>query len=177
MQNAKYLNKWLTKHATQERYVFTVHDLRPLLYNLSDNAFKALLCRVTQSGVLARVCRGVYCYKPLLPADGLLLFHVAILLRSNDFNYISLETALSELGVISQIPMNWITIMTSGRSGIIKCSHFGTIEFIHTDQKISDLVNKVNYDSKYGMWRASLELALRDMKVTRRNSDLINIED
>ena len=31
------------------------------------------------------------------------------------FNYISLETALSDEGVISQIPINRITIMSTGR--------------------------------------------------------------
>jgi hypothetical protein len=103
-------------------------------------------------------------------------FHIAALLRSDEFNYISLETALSDAGVISQIPINWISIMSSDRSNIISCGELGTIEFVHTEQKPSQLVDQLSYDESCKLWRASIPLALRDMKAARRNCDLIDWE-
>ena len=42
---------------------------------------------------------------------GLVLFHAAARLRAGGFNYISQETALSDAGVISQVPINWISAL------------------------------------------------------------------
>ena len=50
------------------------------------------------------------------PSD-LVLYHAAARLRADALCYLSLESVLSDAGVISQIPINWITLMTSGRSG------------------------------------------------------------
>lgn len=169
----KYMSQWLSENANDKHYLFTFHDLRALCSELSDSAFKTLLSRVVQSGLLTRVCRGIYLYENVLPATGLLLFYTAALLRTSEFNYISLETALSDLGVISQIPMNYISIMSSGRSNIISCGKFGTIEFVHTNQKPENLVDYLIYDHDCVMWRANAKLAIRDMKATHRNYELI----
>ncbi len=174
MQSIRYLEHWLSENANQKHFLFTLTDLRGLLPLLSDTAFKALLSRAALSGILTRVCRGIYLYKKALPADGLFLFHVAALARSNEFNYISLETVLSDSGIISQIPINSISIMSSGRSSTISCGDFGVIEFVHTAQKPTALKEQLTYDSRCGLWRASVALALRDMKHTRRNCDLID---
>jgi hypothetical protein len=103
-----------------------------------------------------------------------LLFHAAARLRAHEFNYISLETALSDAGIISQIPMNWITLMSSGRSSLIKCGSWGTIEFVHTAQKAEALSGQLDYDSRCRMWRAKPAQAIRDMKAAKRNLDLID---
>jgi hypothetical protein len=124
---------------------------------------------------LERICRGLYLYKQnqKTPHGGLLLFHAAAHLRASGFNYISLETALSEAGVISQIPINWISIMSSGRSNVINCGRFGNIEFVHTRQRPEALVQDLHYDTRCRLWRASVALALRDMRATHRSLDLI----
>jgi hypothetical protein len=176
MQPIKYLNQWLNDHANKEHYLFTLQDLRSLLPELSDLAFKTLLSRAVKNDSLLRICRGVYAVKKVIPLDGYLLFHAATLLRANEFNYISLETVLSEQGIISQIPINRIFIMSSGRSNTISCGSWGTIEFIHTDKKPGDLVKELSYDTRCGLWRASVVLALKDMKNTHRNTDLIDWE-
>lgn len=174
MQPMKYLSEWLSQNANNKRYLFTLHDLRALYPILSDSTFKTLLSRAVSSKLLYRVCRGLYLYKKAAIADGLVLFHAAALIRADKFNYISLETVLSDLGVISQIPMNWISLMSSGRSNTIVCGSLGTIEFVHTNQKANEIMNQLTYDSDCGLWRANVTLALRDMKVTHRNSDLID---
>lgn len=174
MQPMRYLSQWLSENADNHHYLFTLRDLRPLFTELSDATFKTLLSRAVSSKLLMRLCRGLYLYQKALPNDGLILFHAIAILRADEFNYISLETALSDAGVISQIPMSWITIMSSGRSNTISCGNYGTIEFVHTNQKPAELRRNLTYDHERGMWRANVALAIRDMKATHRNTDLID---
>ena len=148
--------------------------MRALFPQLSDPPFKTLMSRAVLSGLLTRLCRGLYLYEPALPKNGLLLYHAAARLRADKFNYISLETVLSDVGVISQIPLNWISIMSSGRSSIISCGEFGTIEYIHTRQSPERLMHQLTYDHGCKLWRANVHLAIRDMKATHRNCDLID---
>lgn len=168
------LLKELTLLASEERYLFTPDDIRALVPDISDGAYKTLLSRAASDGYLARVCRGLYLFEAARPASGLVLFHAAARLRAMQFNYISLETALSDCGVISQIPINWITLMSSGRSNSISCGRWGTIEFVHTRQKPQDLIGQVHYDSQCRLWRATPQQALRDMRAAKRNMDLID---
>lgn len=173
MQPIKYLVNWLSQHVNSEHYLFMLHDLRALFPDLSTPAFKTLMSRAVHAGYLGKVCRGLYINKRV-SQSGLVLFHAAALLRANEFNYISLETALSDAGVISQIPINRISIVSSGRSNIISCGPLGTIEFVHTNQKPNQLIKQLHYDANCRLWRASVPLALRDMKATHRNLDLID---
>ncbi|NGX60810.1 MAG: hypothetical protein K940chlam9_00281 [Chlamydiae bacterium] len=176
MQTIKYLSQWLGENADERHYLFIFNDLQSLFPKLSDGAFKTLLSRAVTQGLLVRVCRGLYFYLKAQPQDGLLLYHAAAILRADTFNYISLETVLSDAGVISQVPINWITLMSSGRSYQVSCGKYGVIEFVHTKQKPSDLIDLLTYDHSCGLWRASVSLALRDMKATRRSCDLIDWE-
>ena len=153
----------------------------PLLFTATDIAavfgayrqLPVLLSRAAKAGRIARICRGIYLYPPTGYPGGNLLFHVASRLRASAFNYLSLETVLSETGVISQVPMNWISLMSSGRSHIVDCGPWGRIEFIHTQQRPEALASELTYDHERRLWRASARLALRDMKITRRSMDLI----
>jgi predicted transcriptional regulator of viral defense system len=153
---------------------FTLSDLRSVLPELSVGAFKALLSRAAKKNTLKRICRGLYSYPIRCQASGLELYHAAARLRAHEFNYISLETALSDTGVISQIPMHWITIMSSGRSQTIDCNELGHIEFIHTKKKPTALIDKLTYDKQCHLWRATVPLAIDDMKTTKRSLDLID---
>lgn len=174
MQPIRLLSDNLANLADAEHYLFTPTDMRALLPQLSDIAFKTLLSRAVVAGYLVRVCRGVYLYPKVDYPRGLVLFHAASRLRANGFNYISLETALSDAGVISQLPINWITLMSSGRSNIMKCGAFGTIEFVHTAQRPAAVAGELKFDTRCRLWRASVTLALRDMRATHRNMDLID---
>ena len=177
MQPIKQLTAWLENHASAINYLFTSTSLKAVLPDLSDGAFKVLLSRAAQMGVLTRICRGVYAAQKVMAFDGRLLFYVAHLLRAHNFNYISLETVLSDHGVISQIPASRIFIMTSGRSSIISCGNYGSIEFIHTDKTPADLHDKLIHDPECRMWRATVPLALQDMNQTKRSTrDLIDWE-
>jgi len=174
MQPIKMLADWLLNNTSHEHYLFTLLDMRSLFPHLSNSAFKTLITRAAHSELLTRLCRGLYFYKPALPKDGLLLYRAAARLRADKFNYISLETVLSDAGVISQIPLNWISIMSSGRSSVISCEEFGTIEYVHTMREPKLLKHQLTYDHQCGLWRANVPLSIKDMKVTHRNCDLID---
>lgn len=165
------------RECTRDRPVlFALRDLQALLPGHAENAFKSILSRLVQRGELERVCRGVYA----MPGDASriadLLARIAARLRAHQFNYISLETALSDAGVISQVPVNRLTLMSSGRSNVIPCGVYGTIEFVHTRKTARDVAEQLAYDPVCRLWRASVLLALRDMRDTRRDTGLIDQE-
>jgi hypothetical protein len=174
MQPIKRLSKILADLAGPEHYLFTLSDLRAVLPDLSSAAFKVLVSRAARSGLLRRVCRGVYLYDRVTYPPGEVLFHAAARLRADCFSYISLETALSDAGVISQVPINTITLMSSGRGGIIRCGTWGTIEYVHTRKRPEVLQHQLQYDRRCHNWRASVRQALADMRDTRRSLDLVD---
>lgn len=171
MQPIRRLEHWLRSH---QQDLFTLQDFRALFPDLTDNAFKLVLSRAVKQKILLRPCRGIYFFPDKARKDGHLLYRIATHLRPNHLLYLSLESALSDAGVISQIPISHITVMTKGRRQNITCDLIGTIEFVHTKRDIHTLSDELIYDERIGMWRASVQLALQDMKFARRNLDLIN---
>jgi predicted transcriptional regulator of viral defense system len=176
MQPIKRLQTVLKKFSSPEAYLFTSADLRAAFSDLSDNAYKALLFRAVKGGLLTRVCRDVFLSNEAKYTRGKLLYHVVNKVRPTELNYISLESQLSDSGLISQMPLNWLTIMSSGRSRIIKAGDFGTIEFVHTKRSHADIIDQLDYDANVGLWRANNELALRDLRRVGRNVELVSME-
>lgn len=174
MQPVKQLTCVLERLTSAEQYLFSLDDLRGAFPEASPGGFKALLSRAEKSGLLTRVCRGIYLYPRVAYPAGLVLFHAAAKLRADAFNYLSLESVLSDAGVISQIPLHWITLMSSGRSHIVTCGNFGHIEFVHTKRRPEAVADQLRYDPDCRLWRASVALALRDMQLTRRSMELVD---
>ena len=174
MQPLRQLHETLRSLADREHCVFAASDLAAAVPQCGHLA--VLLSRATKSGVLRRVCKGIYLYPvPDYPA-GNLLFHAAARLRASEFNYLSLETVLSDAGAISQVPMNWISLMSSGRSHVVDCGDYGHIEFVHTAQRPEEVAAELTYDAARHLWRASVRQAARDMKATRRSMELVDKE-
>ena len=177
MQPMFELIRSLRDFADAKARVFALSDLRALLPGHGEGAFKSVVTRLERRGDLTRVCRGIY----ILPDSTLrgsdLLGHTVASLRAGFLNYLSLETVLSEAGVISQIPVNRLTLMSSGRSGVTDCGAYGSIEFVHTRRKAEELTPLLTYDPRFHLWRASVPLALRDMRATRRDTGLVNQEE
>jgi len=128
--------------------------------------------RLTDEGVLTRAARGVYVNPQArsMPADarrGLIRF-----LRPREISYVSLETKLSEAGIISQIATA-LTCMTTGSPGTFK-TPWGIIEFTHTDRDIDPAKDVYRRDD--GTLEASVERATRDLRRVGRNVDLIDPE-
>ncbi len=174
MQPLKQLAGTLGALADRDHCIFSASDLAGAVPRCAH--LPVLLSRAVQAGLLQRICKGIYFYPVADYPAGNLLFHAAARLRAGEFNYISLETALSDAGVISQVPINWITLMSSGRTHIVDCGEFGHIEFIHTVRRPDSLATELSYDADCHLWRASVRLAFRDMKATRRNLELIDKE-
>ena len=171
----KQLAQVLVSLADREHCVFSASDLAAAVPDCGQLA--VLLSRAAQSGLLKRVCRGVYWYPvPDYPREHL-LYHAAARLRAGEFNFLSLETVLSDAGVISQVPINWVTLMSSGPSHVVNCRDFGRIEFVHTAQRPNEVADELSWDREKHLWRASVKQALRDTRTTRRRSrDLIDEE-
>ena len=174
MQPIRQLSETLRSLADREHCVFAASDLAGAVPESGQLA--VLLSRATKGGLLCRICKGIYFYPVADYPPGNLLFHAAARLRADAFNYLSLETVLSDAGVISQVPMNWISLMSSGRSHVVNCGDYGHIEFVHTSQRADDVAGELAYDSDRRLWRASVRQALRDMKATRRSLALVNEE-
>ncbi len=175
MQPARIFAETLARLAGRERYLFSLRDLHALLPESSYDTFKTLVSRATKAGSLRRLCRNLYLYEKVDYPRDKVLFHAAARLRAECFNYLSLETVLSDAGIISQIPFSWITLMSSGRSGRIECEGFGTIEFIHTNKTPDRLAPELTWDGPCRLWRASTALALADMRSAKRSMDLVKI--
>ena len=158
----------------RSRRIFTKSDLRRLFPDDKDKAFSEGLRRLVTAGVVTRPAKGVYLNARSRQPRTHLLEEIAVCLRRGEYNYISLESALSEHGAISQIPVDRITVMTTGRKGEFR-TPYGTIEFTHTDRKPSDIL-----DSSEEVGRplrlASPESAFRDLKRVGRNVHLVDEE-
>lgn len=173
MQPAQKFIKSLRDIASEQRYLFTPSDLSALLPGMGDSTFKSLLSRLTTRGELARVCRGLYRPAWIDISHGRILYHAAARLRAGTFTYLTLESVLSEAGMISQLPMQTVTLMTRGRGGDIRCGNLGRIAFTHTRQPPEEVMNNLRYDPERRLWIANVDQALRDLRQTRRNLDLL----
>ncbi len=174
MQLFRQLDQTLRSLADREHCVFAASDLAAAVPGCGQLA--VLLSRAAKAGLLRRVCSGIYVYPVKDYPAGNLLFHAAARLRAHEFNYLSLESVLSDAGVISQVPMNWISLMSSGRSHVVDCGDYGHIEFVHTAQTPDRIAGELVYDANRRIWRASVRQALRDMKATRRSLELVDEE-
>ncbi len=110
------LNTWDDKG----RYVWTQRDLKMLFPDDSAKSLEMSLRRFVRGGTLDRACRSVYVLPRTRSDVGHTIEHVAIALRRGHYSYVSLESALSEYGAISQVPRNVVTVMKTGRSGFVR---------------------------------------------------------
>jgi hypothetical protein len=169
----KELNK-LTIQAINNGHcgIFTASDLSMMLNREDNKAFRAILTKSVSNDTLKRITKSIYVNAHLAPNPKGAIYRIAKQLRWKYFNYVSLESQLSHLGVISQIPMAYLSVMTTGRSGHF-ITDYGTIEFTHTNRDISLLADGVYFDDETGMFRASKERAITDLKRVGRNINMI----
>jgi predicted transcriptional regulator of viral defense system len=166
--------KKLAEYDKQGRYVYALSDLRKVFHNDSESTLRAGIKRLIKDEILVRASNGVFVYTQAHSKGSNTLEQIARTIRRGEYNYVSLESALSEYGAISQIPVDRLTVMTTGRSGEFKTS-FGVIEFTHTKRTIVDILdNTVEVDRPLRL--ATLPAALRDLKQVGRNLHLVDDE-
>jgi hypothetical protein len=154
------------------RYVFILNDFIKLFPNDNKRTLQAGVNRLLKQGLLERVSRGVYIFKRSHQLDHNVIEHIAKALRRGHYNYLSLESALSEYGAISQIPIDRLTVMTTGRKGEY-ITPYGVIEFTHTKRHVRDII-KVIKNIQRPLRLATLQTAWRDLKRVGRNTYLVD---
>ncbi len=158
------------------RFVFTKHDMAKLFPDDNPKAFDEGLNRLVKAKLIKRACRGIYVNDHAQSFDSYTIEHIAKALRRNEYSYVSLESMLSEYGVISQIPLDCLTVMTTGRKGIYK-TFYGVIEFTHTKRDIMNILDHVLTVKGRPLRIATKKTALRDLKRVGRNLHLLQTEN
>ena len=164
--------KTLSEWARAGRVVFTLGDLAKLFHEDRRKTLLAALRRLVRDGVLGRASRGVYVYLLAGDDEPYLIEQVAVALRRGNYSYTSLESALSEFGAISQMPVDRLTVMTTGRKGIYR-TPWGTIELTHTKRSPSDILANTR-DVGRPLRMAMPQSAWRDLKRVGRNTHLVD---
>lgn len=168
--------KTLDHFDKQGKFVFTKHDLAKLFAENQPKALTEGLNRLVKTGLLKRACRGIYVNERAASFSSHVIEFVAKALRRNEYNYVSLESILSEYGVISQIPLDRLTVMTTGRKGIYK-TIYGTIEFTHTKRSVENILDHIQTIEGRPLRIATKKTALRDLKRVGRNLHLLLNEE
>ena len=158
----------------QGRHVFARADLAKVFHEDRERTLQAGLDRLVRQGILFRVARGAYVYALSSNMGAETLEKIVQTLRRGEYNYVSLESALSEYGIISQVPLDRLTVMTTGRKGEYK-TPFGTIEFTHTRRRASDILDNTRVVDR-PLRMASPAAACRDLRRVGRNTHLIDEE-
>src|SRR5947207_4997590 len=153
-------------------WAFTPATFSALLGDPEPNYLKLMMKRLADQGVLVRAARGVYVnpHARSLPSDVRLA--LTRFLRPRELTYVSLESKLSEAGVISQ-GATVLTCMTTGSPGRFD-TPWGAIEFTHTDREIAIGTDVHARDD--GVLEATIERAARDLRRVGRNTGLIDEE-
>lgn len=155
------------------RYVFSKEDLAKLFIDDSPKTLTEGLQRLVCDGVLQRVCRAVYVNPLAASFDRYTIEHIAAVLRRGEYNYVSLESILSEYGAISQIPVDRLTVMTTGRKGCY-VTPYGTIEFTHTKRSRENIIENTLLVPGRPLRIATKQGAWRDLKRIGRNTQLVD---
>lgn len=158
------------------KYVFTKHELSKLFPDDAPKTLTEGLNRLVKDDFIERACRGIYINHYATSFDQYTIEHIAKMLRYGEYNYISLESMLSEYGVISQIPIDRLTVMTTGRERTYQTT-YGVIEFIHTKRSVDDILKNTKRIIDRPLRIATKQAAWRDLKRVGRNIHLVNKED
>ena len=157
-------------------YVFSKGDFEKMFPDEQDKAFEKSLQRMVSDGILVRACKGIYVNPLARSKDGRVVEKVAQALRAGFFSYVSLESMLSEYGVISQIPIDRITIMTTGARGIYP-TPFGTIEFTHTKRRPAEIIKRTLSMPGRPLRVATKLAAVQDLARAGRNTNMMIAEE
>ncbi len=159
----------LDRHAI---HVLARRDIEKLFPDEGEKAMEKSLQRMVSDGLLQRAARGLYVNPSARSKNRWLAEEVAKALRPGCLSYVSLESILSEYGAISQIPINTMTVMTTGRSGVHK-TPFGTIEFTHTKRARSAILARTLAPKGRPLRIATRSAAVRDLLRVGRNVNMI----
>ncbi|WP_449314958.1 type IV toxin-antitoxin system AbiEi family antitoxin [Rubneribacter sp.] len=171
IEAVKLLHKWDKKR----RCLFRSRELG-LIFNEQGNTLRSTLRRLVEDGVLVKVAHDAYLYA-FNHLDRSLIGEIAVFLRPGEFTYESLESAASQWGVISQVPLGRVTCVTTGRAGEVP-TPYGVIDYEHTDDFLPDLGRSVVDRTEFNALPiATKQRAVADLVAHDRSTDLIDWEE
>lgn len=165
----KQLRHFDRKH---DYWLYSLHELALIFPDEEPQQLKNSLVRQCKAGNLLKVGGGLYAWPDAHSTPMYRLEHLINRLRPRELSYISLESALSMYGWISQIPLAVLTVMTTGRS-YLQQTAYGSIEWVHTEQSDTIILNATSWDPMRGCLIAKPFLAYRDIKRVSRNLELV----
>lgn len=154
-------------------YVFSKGDLAKAFPEEKEKALEKSLQRLVADGILQRVVKGVYLNPLAKSMKGQVIEDIASVLRRGHFSYVSRESMLSEYGVISQVPVSRITLMTTGANGVYE-TPYGVIEFTHTKRPPAELVKRTLTMKGRPLRIATKQAAVADLMRSGRNINMID---
>ena len=83
---------------------------------------------------------------------------------------------LSEYGVISQVPVRRITLMTTGATGVYD-TPYGTIEFTHTKRRPAEIIKRTIVAKDRPLRLATKEAAVKDLVRSGRNVNMMDLRE
>lgn len=156
-------------------YVYRKRDLA-VVFDETGRALDRTVDSLTRAGLLERVARGVYLF-PLSRHIGVsTLDDITRCLRPGRITWESCESALSQWGVISQIPIGRVTYMTTGREGEFR-TRFGVIDLTHSKLRPSRIIGNLVYRDDGRLPLATKRFAYENLKSTGRNLHLVDMEE
>ena len=175
MKALELLNRLKQLELQTQTALFSYNQAKVLFADENETTMYTALCRHTKNGVIERVCKGVW-LNPLssFANNDTRLEELALLLRPTHYNYVSMETVLSQASIISQQMFGYLTVMTTGSSKTIKAT-FGTLEFTHTKRDLIELSRHSVPEGHKLPW-ANVDTAYRDLKRSGRNLSMIDSE-
>ncbi|AMP02406.1 type IV toxin-antitoxin system AbiEi family antitoxin [Collimonas pratensis] len=154
-------------------YVLARRDIEKLFPDESEKAMEKSLQRMVADGLLQRVAKGLYLNPAATSKNRWIAEEIARALRPGCLSYVSLESILSEYGAISQIPINRMTVMTTGKSGVVD-TPYGTIEFTHTKRRAAEIIKRTMQAKGRPLRIATKQAAIRDLLRVGRNANMID---
>lgn len=124
--------------AASKQAVFTLADLCSLWDSSTMDTLSVANDLVKQNVLVEAVEAEVFVYEQ---ADSFGFQHIreqiALMLRRGENMYVSMQTVLSDLQIISQIA-NALIVVTDGKSEVVK-TPYGYINFYHSDRPMSHI--------------------------------------
>lgn len=171
----KALKKFLQTIDDSGEWLFTTDQAAAYFRYKNLHALRKSLYRHEKARRFFKIHKGLYAHHYARSAPRFKLDTLVNHLREGEFNYVSLESRLSSLGVISQVPMVK-TVSTTGRSGRYD-TPYGSIDYTHTDIPREQLLEETVPDEHYGVHLATPLRAYLDLRHTNRNMGLIDNEE
>lgn len=159
----------------QRKNAYRTRDIGRLLGEDGEK-LRSSLRRLEEAGILRRVAYGLYWHEPVQRIGYDPIDEIASMLRAGEVSFIGLESAAARWGVISQMPVDRLTVITTGREGEFS-TPFGTVEFVHTKASVYEIACNTVCMPGGPLRLATKRYTVEGLKRTRRSLDLIDWDE